>query len=71
LALTEVLVVSKAEQLREEARSLWIELYGEPPAAHLDGRQILDLLMNRQLTPGYSRLHAATRSRDHTWPRKS
>jgi hypothetical protein len=71
LALAEVHAVSKAEQIREEARSLWIELYGEPPAAHLDGRQILDLLMNRQPPPGYSRLHAATRSRNLTWPRKS
>ncbi|HEY3697092.1 hypothetical protein [Phenylobacterium sp.] len=62
--------MSKAEHIKEEARSLWIELYGEPPAPHLDGRQILDLLMRRQGPPGYSRLHAATRSRDLTWPRK-
>jgi hypothetical protein len=70
LAQTEVRVVSKTERIRDEARSLWIELYGEPPAAHLDGRQILDLLMRRQMPPGYARLHAASRARDLTWPRK-
>ena len=48
----------------------WNELYGEPPAAHLDGGQILDLLLQRQIPPGYVRLHAASRARDLTWPRK-
>ena len=70
MALTEVRVVSKTERIREEARSLWIELYGEPPAPHLDGGQILDLLLQRQIPPGYARLHAASRARDLTWPRK-
>jgi hypothetical protein len=61
-------VVSKADQLEQEARSLWIEVYGEPPAAGLNGQQILDLLFSRTQPPGYSRLNSAARARNLHWP---
>jgi hypothetical protein len=64
-------VVSKAERIQEEARSLWIEVYGEAPAPDMDGRQMLDLLLTNMEPQTYTRLRAATRSRNLTWPRKS
>jgi hypothetical protein len=62
-------VVSKADQLDQEARSLWIEVFGEPPAAGLNGQQILDLLFSRTQPPAYSRLNSAARARNLHWPR--
>jgi len=70
LALAEVRIVSKAERIEQEARSLWLEVFGEPPAPNLNARQILDLLMSRNPPPGYARLNAAAQSRNITWPRK-
>lgn len=60
--------MSKADQLEQEARSLWIEVFGEPPAAGLSGSQILEQLMRRTAPPTYARLSAAARSRNLHWP---
>jgi hypothetical protein len=61
-------VVSKADQLEQEARSLWIEVFGEPPAAGLNGQQILDLSFSRIQPPSYARLNSAARARNLHWP---
>jgi hypothetical protein len=71
LAQAEVRVVSKAERIEQEARTLWLEVFGEPPAPGLSGRQILDLLMSRTAPPTYARLNAAARARNNSRPRKS
>lgn len=63
-------VVSRAERIQEEARSLWIETFGEPPAPDLDGPQMLDILFRRTTPPGYARLGTAARSRNLTWPQR-
>jgi hypothetical protein len=63
-------VVSKADQLEQEARSLWIEVFGEPPAAGLSGSQILEQLMRRTQPPRYARLNAAAQARNLHWPRE-
>jgi hypothetical protein len=70
LALAEVRVVSKAQRIEQEARSLWQEVFGEPPAPGLSGRQILDILMSRTTPPDYARLNAAARARNLSWPDK-
>jgi hypothetical protein len=62
--------VSRAERIQQEARSLWIEVFGEPPAPGLDGSQMLDILMRRVEPPAYVRLNAANRSRNLSWPQK-
>jgi len=62
--------VSRAERIQQEARSLWIEVFGEPPAAGMDGSQMLDILMRRIEPASYARLNAANRSRNLSWPQK-
>ena len=66
----EMHIVSKADQLEQEARSLWIEVFGEPPAAGMSGSQILEQLMRRTAPPTYVRLNAAARARNLHWPRE-
>lgn len=49
---------------------MWIETFGEPPDPNLDGPQMLDMLMRRTEPPAYTKLRAASRSSNLTWPRK-
>jgi len=62
--------VSRAERIQQEARSLWIETFGEAPDPHYDGPQLLDLLMRRTQAQTYTRLRAASRASNLAWPRK-
>jgi len=49
---------------------LWIEVFGEPPSPNMDGSQMLDVLLRRMEPSHYTRLNAANRSRNLSWPRK-
>jgi len=49
---------------------LWIEVFGEPPSPNMDGSQMLDVLLRRMEASHYTRLNAANRSRNLSWPRK-
>ena len=62
--------MSRTEKIREEARGLWIEVFGEPPAEDLDGSQILSILFQRTAPDRYAGLNTALRSRNLAWPRK-
>lgn len=61
--------MASAKQFREEARSLWVEVFGEPPSDDLDGEEILTLLFDRTAPTTYAGLSAALRSRNLTLPR--
>ena len=60
--------MSRAERIQQEARSLWIEVFGEPPSPNMDGSQMLDILLRRMEPRPYTRLNAANRSRNLSWP---
>jgi len=47
---------------------LWIEVFGEPPSPNMDGSQMLDILLRRMEPRPYTRLNAANRSRNLSWP---
>ncbi|MDP3173093.1 MAG: hypothetical protein Q8M88_01500 [Phenylobacterium sp.] len=62
--------MSRTDRIQQEARGLWIEVFGEPPSEDLDGDQMLNIIFQRTPPSTYSRLGAAQRSRNLVWPRK-
>ncbi len=60
--------MDKSDRINSETRALWIELFGEPPAADIDPSRMLDILLARLEPKGYSRLSQAKRARNLTFP---
>jgi len=66
---SEVMVVNKTERIRQEATALWIETFGEPPNADIDGGRLLSILLERLEPKSYAQLTQAARVRNLTFPR--
>jgi hypothetical protein len=60
---------SRKAKIQAEANALWRELYDEPPPPHVDGGQMLDLMLSRLPAVGYERLNSPQlrRSRLSSW----
>lgn len=63
-------VVSRADRVHQEARNLWIEVFGEPPASGLKGGELIEALLRRLEPADYARLARAESARNLVWPRK-
>ena len=44
-------------KIREEAAALWAHMYAEPPPQDVDGRTLLDLILQQLPDASYGRLH--------------
>jgi hypothetical protein len=54
--------------MKDEAAALWVEVFGEPPGADVDPRQMLSMLLERLEPKSYTRLSQASRARNLTFP---
>lgn len=62
-------MLTKSERIRQEAEALWLATFGEPPSPDLDGRRMIELVLQSRSPVSYSRLAATARARDLTWPK--
>lgn len=47
----------REERITQEAKELWREMFGEPPAADADGSTLLDIIMRSSEPKSYERLN--------------
>lgn len=60
--------MDKVERMKDEAAALWAEVFGEPPSADVDPRQMLSIILERLEPKSYTRLAQASRARNLTFP---
>ena len=51
-------MVSREARIKAEATALWRTLSGDPPPAHADGGELLEMMLNRLPDVGYERLNS-------------
>lgn len=63
---------TREQRIEAEAAALWRELYDEPPPAHSDGGEMLDLMLRRLPAAKYDRLSSPFLRRSAlAWPKRA